>query len=525
MEREILIIPANKEVSFLTKKDDTKLRVAAYCRVSTRSKDQLHSYHTQIAYYIDLISKNENWEFVDLYADEGISGTKTLKRNEFKRMIKDCRKGMIDMVIVKSISRFARNVVDCLKYVRELRAIHVDVYFQNEKLHGIDPSSEFVLTMHAMHAQEQSVSTSNNKRWAIKKQMNEGTWIPTISAYGYQIRDYEFVKDEKISHVVDLIRNLYINGYSADKIKSYLEMKNIPSPKGNKTWSESTIRHILRDPMYRGDMITQKTYTTETFPFECKVNHGEMPKYYYEDDHDPYIEKEEGKLIDSIMDVRRSLNGSATGSSKASNRYWLSGKIRCHKCGKSMKRVALGKAKIKGYSCSTHIYNKEECPNKTVKEESIQKAFVRMFNKLKYNKDLLDDYLKDLEVLEKSSDKEIRLEVLKIEYNSIKKQIRQTALNYNSGLYESAFYMSEMKMLRNRAKENLEQQENESNDASFSQEIKSTRKLLQILNKDYLVEFDENIAVTMLDEITVEDQTKVYFHLINGMVILEKGVD
>ena len=266
MEKEMLIIPANAEMSFLTKKDDAKLRVAAYCRVSTKNKDQLHSYHTQMAYYIDLISNNENWVFVDLYADEGISGTKTMKRDEFNRMIEDCRKGMIDMIIVKSISRFARNVVDCLKHVRELRAMNVDVYFQNEKLHGINPSSEFVLTIHSMNAQEQSVSISNNERWAIKKSMQNGMWIPNFVGYGYKVTDYEIVKDEEVSSTIELIKKLYLQGYPADKIKLFLENRNIPSPSGNMKWNSNTIRFILTSPLYRGDLLAQRTYTTEDLP-------------------------------------------------------------------------------------------------------------------------------------------------------------------------------------------------------------------------------------------------------------------
>lgn len=524
MDREIVRIPANEEVSILKRKNDTKLKVAAYCRVSTKSKDQLHSYHTQIAYYVDLISKNENWIFVDLYADEGISGMKTSKREEFNRMIEDCRKGMIDMIIVKSISRFARNVVDCLEYIRELRSMNVDVYFQNENQHGINPASEFVITIHAMYAQEQSVSISNNMRWAIKKQMQNGTWIPNYIGYGYKINEYEIIKDVEVSPRIETIKNLYLQGYSADKIKSILESRKIPSPAGNEKWNANMIRFILSSPLYRGDLLAQRTYTTKTFPFERRTNHGEIPRYHYPEDHEPYINAAEAKKIDHIMMIRRSRTGNLRRFDKETKCYLLSGKVICGNCGNKMKRIINSYTKEVSYACCQHIKDRNKCTNKSIKEEEIYNAFVRMFNKLKYRKDLLDSYLKDLKLLTEKGIIDTRYQELKKEYEDIKKQIYKSAVDYNSGLIESAFFADKIKSLRKRARENLKLQALEILTSDFQQISKETEEINKVLiGNDYLMKFSKMMFMKLVENVVVEGNGNIIFHLKNGMKFSEKG--
>ena len=203
MERNVILIPADKRV-IAYPEEQRKKRVAAYCRVSTKSEEQLNSYYHQIAYYIKKIMAEKDWEFVDIYADEGASGTKAWQRAEFNRMLDDCRKGMIDLLLVKSVSRFARNTADCLSCIRELRLHNVDVFFENENLHSIDASSEFIISIHAMHAQEQSISISNNYRWSIRKKMKTGVWLPNGVGYGYKMQDDEIIKDAQASETVEL---------------------------------------------------------------------------------------------------------------------------------------------------------------------------------------------------------------------------------------------------------------------------------------------------------------------------------
>lgn len=500
-----------------------KKRVAAYCRVSTESDKQLNSYYNQTSYYVGIIEKQFEWVFVDIYADEGISGTQTESRDEFNRMIEDCRKGLIDLILVKSISRFARNTVDCLKYIRELRALNVDVYFENENIHSINASSEFIITIHAMHAQEQSVSISNNSRWSVRKKMENGTWLPSFTGYGYIVSDDELVKDSKAEKIIEIIKDLYLDGYSLGKIKQYLEEHEIPTPKGNKKWDETLINVILTDPLYRGHLTAQKTFTTDTFPFENRRNRGELPKYHYYDDHEPYINKEEAEMIDNIMMTRRTVNGAIPESGKSQNRNYLSGKVRCAECGGKMKRIIRSHTKAVGYTCEQHIKNKINCSNKTVLETTIQNAFMKVCGKLKVHKNLLDDYLKDLEIVDKYSKNRVLLEELSLQYQSINKQIQETAVSYNRGSCESAFYMQEIDRLKIEKSRILEMQKEMRLEDGYYQEIENTKMIQHLLEfYRYGKQFDEELFEEIVDHVEALNQKEITFYLINGLVVVEK---
>lgn len=521
METNVLMIPPKSQEVISTVKQK-KLRVAAYCRVSTGTEEQLNSYFHQISYYVSKIEDEDQWEFVDIYADEGLSGTKVKFRDDFNRMMNDCREGVIDMILVKSISRFARNTVDCLSYIRELRALNVDVYFENENIHSINMASEFMISIYAMHAQEQSISTSNNKRWSVQKSMKNGTWLPTFTGYGYIIKDDELVKDIAVAEVVDLIKNLYLDGYSTVKIVEHLEENEIPSPKGNKNWNTALINTILKNPIYRGHVEAQKTFTTDSFPFERRLNHGEHPKYYYYDDHEAYISKEEAEKIDQIMVVRRELNGSPKCSGKSAMRNYLSGKVICDECGSKMKRAIYSSSKVIAYSCPLHIKDKEQCLNKSVLESTIQEAFVKVCNKLKYHKDLLENYKQDLFQIKQSTKNYEKLNRLTNEYQSINKQIQQTAVSYNRGLCESAFYIHEIKRLKEKKIKILQQKE-KYREGGYQNEIKNTKMIQDMLSYyRFGDDFDESLFTDIVDYVSVIEQTKVTFHFINGLSVTEK---
>lgn len=516
----VMIPPRNQDIILPT--IQKKIRVAAYCRVSTGTEEQLNSYFHQISYYVNKIEAEEEWEFVDLYADEGLSGTKVKYRDDFNRMMDDCRKGLIDLILVKSISRFARNTLDCLNYIRELRALNVDVYFENENIHSIDMASEFIISIYAMHAQEQSISTSNNKRWSIKKSMKNGTWLPTFIGYGYMIKDDELVKDVAVAEIVDLIKNLYLDGYSTFKIVEYLEENGIPSPKGNRNWNTTVINTILQNPIYRGHVEAQKTFTTDSFPFERRLNHGEHPKYYYYDDHEAYINKEEAEKIDQIMVVRRELNGSPKCSEKKAMRNYLSGKVICDECGSKMKRSIYSYSKVIAYNCHLHVEDKTQCSNQAVLESTIQDAFVKVCNKLKYYHHILDDYLHDLYLIKQFIKSHERLNELTSEYQLINKQIQQTAVSYNRGLCESAFYVQEIKRLKEKKIKILQQKE-KYRDGGYQNEIENTKMIQDMLSYyRFGDDFDEHLFTDIVDHVSVIEQTKVTFHFINGLSITEK---
>lgn len=523
MKKEVLIIPADTGIRKQKKENIRKCRTAAYCRVSTDNEEQLASYHSQIAYYVNLISQNEEWEYVDIYADEGISGTKANDRNEFNRLLDDCRHGLIDLVIVKSISRFARNTVDCLKYVRELRALKVDVFFESQNIHSISPASDFIITMHTMHAQEQVIGISSNQKWAVRNRMKSGTWLPSYTGFGYRIKEDEIVKDEETAPVIELIKNLYLGGYSFLRIGNELEKRKIISPKGNEKWSEATIRNILTDPLYRGHLIAQKTFSADVFPFERRWNRGELPKYLYENDHEPYISEEEADRIEEIMLIRKMQNGMSELPPRSWNRNRLSGKIICHSCGETMKRIIKTSPKGIGYSCPQHIRDKKMCGNKTVMEDTIYKTFNTMINKLKCHEDLLDDYLKDLEVLNMYMHGGTEDSAMKQKYEYVKKQIYEVAMKFNRGLCESAFYIQEIRRLRTEADYLRKHMKNMRNETGYGREIKETEDLIRTLRSiDYSENFSEELFERIVDHAEADDQKTMIFHLRNGLVLREE---
>ena len=516
MESNVVIIPAT-----ITRDGNSaiaKTRVGVYCRVSTSHDEQLNSFYNQIAYYVGYIEDHEDWEFVDFYADEGISGTKTKTRNEFNRMLTDCRERRLDLILVKSISRFARNVADCLKYVRELREHNVDIYFENEHIHGRDMSSEFILSIHAMHAQEQAISTSNNMRWSVNKRMQEGLWIHTYVGYGYKIENDEIVKDQETAPVIEQIKQLYINGYSSRRIAKYLKENQIADIH-NKEICENTIMHILTDPFYRGDLIAQKTFTTDSFPFERRWNRGEKDKYVYRDDHLAYINEEEGKCIDEILSRRKSNSFTA---SQSQARDHLSGKVICASCGSVMKRVIIGTDKLIGYSCKLHIKDYSACQNKTVMKSTIQKGFIRLVNQLKIHKNLLDQYMQDLIVLDAYARNQPKAEHLRIQLNDIKEQIHKTVLEYNQGCHEFAFYVQELRKLKLQEKKIKDEMIQQRVDIGYQKEIKETKDLQKLLqNINIMIDFEEEVFSQMIDKIQLSCKYDVTFILKCGLELSE----
>ena len=252
------------------------LRVAAYCRVSTDSEDQLESYKAQVSHYTDKISKNPQWRFVEIYADEGITGTLAKKRPNFMRMIRDCKKGKIDLILTKSVARFARNTVDSLNYVRQLKTIGVGVFFEEQNLDSLKTDSEMFIGLHSVLAQAESENISANVRWGIQQRMKSGTF-----AFRYNILGYKKGEDgnpeivpEEAEHI-RTIYTMYLNGNSFDQIKNYLETNGVKTKQGKAVWSKTQIKNMLTNERYSGDMLLQKTYTENCITKKVKKNRGD----------------------------------------------------------------------------------------------------------------------------------------------------------------------------------------------------------------------------------------------------------
>lgn len=291
LERRVRVIPATRTTGRANVTGEKK-RVAAYCRVSTDSEEQLNSYEAQKSYYLQKIEETPDWEMAGLYADEGISGTSRKKRTEFNKMLTACKRGRIDMIITKSLSRFARNTVDCLETVRMLKGLGIGVFFEKENINTLTESSEFLITLFSGFAQAESESLSKNVSWGIRKGMESGK-VHFQNVMGYRKGpdgQPEIVPEE--AKIVRKIYQRYLDGCSLPQIKQELEAEHILTTHGLPRWSPQGIRNILRNEKYIGDALLQKTYITDCISKRVKQNRGELPMYYVENNHPAIIPRE-----------------------------------------------------------------------------------------------------------------------------------------------------------------------------------------------------------------------------------------
>lgn len=303
-EFEVQVIPATKGVT-PPGEDAPVKRVAAYCRVSTDEEAQSTSFDLQVKHYTEYIGAQENWVLAGIYADEGISGTQVKHREQFQKMIEDCEAGRIDMIITKSISRFARNTVDCLTTIRKLKGLKnpVEIYFEKERLSSLDEKTDMILNLMASIAQEESRSISANIRWAIKNRMKNGTQkIPTSGLLGYDTdEDGNMVIVAQEAEIVRTIYKSFVQGVHPGLIAVRLNALNLKTVYGNE-WSSSSVRKILRNEKYCGDVLMQKTITVDYLSHTSKINEGEAEQYYIADHHDPIVSREIWDRAQELLD-------------------------------------------------------------------------------------------------------------------------------------------------------------------------------------------------------------------------------
>lgn len=387
---QVEIIAANLKNDKNSVKSNTKKRVCAYCRVSTDSEEQQTSYSSQIKHYSTQIKANPEWEFVGIYADEGITGTQVKKRTEFKRMIDDALNGKIDIIIAKSISRFARNTLDTLKYVRELREHKVDVYFEKENLHTLYLDSEMFLTLYSAFAQAESESISQNVKLGFKAKMKRGEFITLANPYGYDWDKVtkEISVNEEQADVVRKIFNWYISGSGSHTIAKKLNEMNIPSPRGKK-WIPTSVRQILRNEKYVGDLMSGKTFSLDPISHKRIVNFGEREKYYTKDHHIAIISREVWEKAQEIYNKRSShaLPDGKSHNNKYSTRYAFSSKIQCGICGNNYVRRINEKRKDGTHkiywACSKRITYYNYCQDSMfITEDNLKEMFIQIYNNI-----------------------------------------------------------------------------------------------------------------------------------------------
>ena len=318
-----------------------KKKVAAYARVSMQSERMLHSLSAQVSYYSGLIQKNPDWEYAGVYADDFISGTNTVKRDEFKRMLADCEAGKIDIILTKSISRFARNTVDLLETVRHLKDLGVEVQFEKERIRSMDGDGELMLTILASFAQEESRSISDNVKWGIRKRMQNGIPNGHFRIYGYRWESDELVIVPEEAEIVKRIFQNFLDGKSRLETERELAAEGITTRDGCR-WADSNIKVVLTNVTYTGNLLLQKEFVADPISKQKKKSRGELPQYYVEDTHPAIIDKATFDFVQEEMARRREMGPLAN---KSLNTSCFTGKIKCPYCGQSYmhnKRVKNG---------------------------------------------------------------------------------------------------------------------------------------------------------------------------------------
>ena len=500
-------IPAKKQFgNNARKKESRKLRVAAYCRVSTDYEEQASSYQTQIEHYTDLIEKNPDWTLAGIFADDGISATSTKHREQFNQMIQDCHDGKIDMIITKSISRFARNTVDCLNYIRELKTLHIPIYFEKESINTMDAKGEVLITIMASLAQQESESLSQNVKIGIKHRFQQGKVMVNANCFlGYdKDEDGHLVINPEQAEIVKRIFREYLEGASCQQIASGLERDGVLTGRGKTRWHDSGIRRILENEKYMGDALLQKTFTVDFLNKKRSRNNGDIPQYYVEDDHEPIIPKELFMKTQEEM-ARRGSQLDCKGRRRGfSSKHCFTGLVYCAECGEQYRRIHWNNRGCKSvvWRCITRLETKGECGARTVYEKELKHAFVAALNKLISDSDsyvpvLQENIASVLTAMNPESAESIQARINTLQQEIIDKASRQE--DYSDAAQE---------VLRLR-----EQKENAMlNDTSRKERLDRIKELQEFIasQSSGITEFDEKLVKHLLSKVTVFENKLVF---------------
>lgn len=512
----------------------TQLRVAAYCRVSTDDEDQINSYKTQVAYYTEHISSNPKWIFAGVYADEGVTGTLVEKRDDFKRMIKDCEKHKIDLILTKSISRFARNTVESLTYVRKLKAMNIGVFFEEQNINSLTTDSEMFVGLYSVIAQAESENISANVRWGIQQRMKKGL-------YGFHYKTYGYIKGtdgepEIVPNEAEVIRKifkLYLNGYSVSGIVKYLSENNIYNREG-KRFSTSVIRSMLQNEKYVGDLLFQKTYRLDCISKKTVVNNGQLPKYLVSNNHSAIIDRDTFNLVQletsRRTSKRKKSDNGITELGKYSSKYAFSELLFCGECGSPFRRkvITRGNSKDVYWRCINRIENGNKYCKKSmgIKEKILQDAVCRALNKISPERSELLNAINSALSYGITGDENV-LSVYNIDHNisELKNQI-QTLMDAagNTEGDKERYYneisklYSQITALREEKKKIRVQMDAQ---AEAEQEIKRINSLLENCDMSF-DEFDDIVIRRIIDCIRVIDNNELLIIVKGGLEIKEK---
>ena len=500
-----------------------KENVTYYARVSTDLDEQEDSYELQKEYFEELIRSNPKWNYVEGYADYGLSGTKAEHRPEFMRMIEDCKKGKINKILVKSISRFARNTVDTLKYVRELRELGVSIYFETQNIDTMSPGGEVLLTILAAMAEQESRTISSNVKWSYEKRFKDGkVIINTAKQLGYKKvgDDYEIVESE--AEIVRRIFREYICGLSVRQIATNLNNDGIKTKLGS-TWSPSAIERLLDNEKYTGNAILGKTFKQDVLDKARQKNKGQAKMFYVTNSHPEIISKELFDMVQAEKKRRVSLRSSAnTGRGKYSYKYPLSGVLVCGECGGKLRRYGRVKAdgtKVPLWICVEHQKNINNCSMKAVKEEDIINLYLSILKDLKENIDEIKDVVYKNVSEELTSSVITDVGVYEHQIKEKRKEIMEIFKKKNDGLITVKEYEEKYKTI-SEAIMKLEEKILEVNAENAS--LKNTKARLSKIKEvidGTLVSYDDGSFRIIVDTIKVISQKELEFQLSCGINI------
>ena len=520
---KITIIPQKlNKATFMPLNQSVKRRVAGYARVSTDSDEQKTSYEAQVRYYTNYIKSRDDWEFVNVYTDEGISATNTKHRDGFNAMIADALAGRIDLIVTKSVSRFARNTVDSLTTVRKLKEKGVEIYFEKENIYTLDSKGELMITIMSSLAQEESRSISENVTWGQRKRMADGkVTMPYGRFLGYRKGEDgfpEIVPEE--AEVVKLIYKSFMEGLSYYKIAQLLMSRNIPAPAGGEKWYTRTVESILTNEKYKGSALLQKKFTVDFLTKKQKVNEGEVPQYFVEHSHDAIIEPEEFELVQAEIERRKGLGKEYSGSSI------FSAKLVCSCCGGFFgSKVWHSTSKYRRviWQCNHKFQNGEKCKTPHLYEDEIKKRFIEVCNRIATDK---EDFIASCrQIVEMLSDTAAIVRKIEEQYiylngltASMQQFIRENAMQpQGEDFYDTKLAEYE----KQRAEGETRLKDLQSQKAARLSRKELLDGLVKELEESGILidKFDERLWRLMVEKATVDTDGKLTFTLRNGMEI------
>ena len=512
-------------------------RVAAYCRVSTKQEEQLNSYETQVRYYTDRINREPGWKLAGIYADKGITGTSMKKRDEFNKLIRQCKRGKVDMIIVKSISRFARNTLDCLKITRMLRELKVDVYFEEQNLHSIDPSSEFYISIYGSVAQSESENISHNVTWGKARSAKEGNVFFAYKSFlGYRRgADGKPEIDPEQANTVRRIYDRFLAGNSLQQIANGLTADGIPTPMGRTVWQASVVQSILSNEKYKGDALLGKTYVEDCISKKVKVNAGERPQYYVENNHPAIIDAATFSRVQEEMARRASKRkvkqtGTTTEQGKYCGKYALTELLICGECGTPYRRCTWtvgGKKRIVWRCINRLDYGKKYCHHSpTMEEAPLQNAIMdAVLRTAQIDLNVLQTIKQHIQLglgagaeEDKSVEIQIRIAQIDQEFKNLLNSV--TAENQQELLTDPRItdLMTEKRQLEKELAEYVAAEQHRQNTASRLDNI------FTILDgmKNHPLAYDDAVIRQILQCVIVESKEKIKVVFIGGMEVKAK---